>query len=61
MLRRAVAEAREAFVEQERTFASLDSVPDEKDYAALIEQHRETQLEHQNLSAEAASPCSGQR
>lgn len=52
LLRRTVADAREAFVEQERTFASLNAVPDEKDYAALIEQHKQTQKEHQDLSSE---------
>jgi len=52
VLRRTVHEAREAFVEQERTFASLDAIPNEKDYEALIEQHRKTQQEHQDLSSE---------
>lgn len=52
VLRRTVGDAREAFIEQERTFASLDAMPDEKDYAALKEQHRLVQQDYQGLSSE---------
>lgn len=52
LLRRAVSDAREAFVEQERAFASLNAMPNEKDYAALIERHAQMHKEHESLSSE---------
>jgi chromosome segregation ATPase len=53
VLRRTVTDAREAFVEQERTFASLDSVPNERDYALLVEQHRKMHKEYEDLMKES--------
>jgi len=52
VLRRTVTEAREAFVEQERNFVSLDSVPSDRDYASILEQHRLMQAEHKELERE---------
>lgn len=53
VLRKALAESREAFVEQERIFAGLDDPPDEWAYAELLNQYQETRAEHETLTLQA--------
>jgi len=53
VLRKALAESREAFVEQERNFAGLDEPPDEWGFNDLLNQYSNTKAEHEELEKQA--------
>lgn len=52
VLRRTIAETREAFVEQERAFVGLEGAVDSQSYEALTQETRELKETHRALGAE---------
>jgi len=52
LLKKAVAETRESFVEQEKAFLALESAPDREAYARVLEEHSQLKATHVSLEEE---------